>query len=256
MNKLEELIKESNAEVIYKGDLSTAIEVSEHVQKTIQGNSRCFWVIYDFKLINVTAVQASHNKPPLILNSTVAPNPQPYKLMVDSRLGVLVSSNTSNGTKQPKIQVCTLYCGFKFSVCLNATEACCVTGFIFLKVLWSYYWSHYLCFLWHLLNNLIVKLDTLFSWYYLMFNARSWASCFLTLFKKNEGGCLLKAHLCNDTSLFFGLGVLYKIYYAKPSLSEYATGSILILISLSILYLLSCVYNNAMYNMLFTNHFL
>jgi len=69
-------------------------------------------------------VQASQNKPPLILNSTVAPNPQPYKLVVDSRLGVLVSSNSSNGAKQPKIQVCTLYCGFKFSVCLNATEAC------------------------------------------------------------------------------------------------------------------------------------
>lgn len=42
MNKLEELIKESNAEVVYKGDLSTAIEVSEHVQKTIQGNFSSF----------------------------------------------------------------------------------------------------------------------------------------------------------------------------------------------------------------------
>lgn len=61
-------------------------------------------------------MQASQNKPPLILNSSVAPNPQPYKLMVDSRLGVLVGSvspNSSNGSKQPKIQVCIFLGGFK-----------------------------------------------------------------------------------------------------------------------------------------------
>lgn len=36
-SKLDELIKACKGEVIYKGDLTTVIEVSEHVQKTIQG---------------------------------------------------------------------------------------------------------------------------------------------------------------------------------------------------------------------------
>lgn len=35
--KLDELIKGCDGEVVYTGDLTTVIEVAEHVQKTIQG---------------------------------------------------------------------------------------------------------------------------------------------------------------------------------------------------------------------------
>lgn len=73
---------------------------------------------------------------------------------------------------------------FRYVLCIVVLNLVCASmpqkhaGFIFVKVLWWYYWSHYLCFLWHLLNNLVAKLDTLFTWYYLMFNARSWAISF------------------------------------------------------------------------------
>ncbi|KAH1023940.1 uncharacterized protein LOC109543643 isoform X2 [Dendroctonus ponderosae] len=89
--KLDELIKGCDGEVIYTGDLTTVIEVAEHVQKTIQ------------------AVQTSQNKPPIVLNSTVA-NSQPYQLVVDPRIGLIVGSVASNNQTSPKpskIQVTT-----------------------------------------------------------------------------------------------------------------------------------------------------
>ncbi|XP_066251450.1 uncharacterized protein row isoform X3 [Euwallacea similis] len=76
-DKLDELLKECKGEIVFKGDLTTVIEVEEHVQKTIQ------------------AVQASQNQPPIVLNSSVAT--PAYHLVVDCR-------QLGTAGKQPKIQ--------------------------------------------------------------------------------------------------------------------------------------------------------
>ncbi|XP_050306682.1 uncharacterized protein LOC126743575 [Anthonomus grandis grandis] len=83
-NKLDELIKSCKGEVIFKGELTTIIEVSEHVHKTIQ------------------AVKASQNTPPpppIVINSMVA-SPQPGYQVLGYQM-----ANPTNQTKISKIQV-------------------------------------------------------------------------------------------------------------------------------------------------------
>ncbi|XP_076270837.1 uncharacterized protein LOC143202853 isoform X2 [Rhynchophorus ferrugineus] len=83
--KLDELIRECKGEVVEKGDLTTIVEVSEHVQKTIQ------------------AVQASNNKPPIVLNSTVPTQQPSYQIVMDSRLGLVLGSSSSPQTPSNKV---------------------------------------------------------------------------------------------------------------------------------------------------------
>ncbi|XP_030752468.1 uncharacterized protein LOC115879678 isoform X2 [Sitophilus oryzae] len=83
--KLDELVKACKGEVVHKGDLTTVIEVSENVQKTIH------------------AVQASNNKQPnIILNSSIA-NPQSgYQLVMDPRLGLVLGMGQQPAQTPPK----------------------------------------------------------------------------------------------------------------------------------------------------------
>lgn len=172
MNKLEELIKESNAEVVYKGDLSTAIEVSEHVQKTIQGNFRCFLNFY-WLFINVFQLYKLHkiNHPwfltvllPRILNlinwwltpDWVFWSPQTLQMVLNNlKFRYVFFMVVLNSVIVSQCHRSMLYNMFYF-FCKDT--------------LMMLYWSHYLCFLWHLLNIVFVNLDKLFSWDYLMFN--------------------------------------------------------------------------------------
>lgn len=73
--------------------------------------SRCLlsWIWLIIRLLSIlillSAVQTSQNKPPIVLNSTVA-NPQPYQLVVDPRIGLIVGSVASQASPKPsKIQV-------------------------------------------------------------------------------------------------------------------------------------------------------
>ncbi|CAG9771175.1 unnamed protein product [Ceutorhynchus assimilis] len=91
--KLEELVEGCKGEVIYKGELTSIIEVGEEVQKAIK------------------MVQESWNKPPIVINQPVAPPPNNYQMPIDSRIGVILSPSSSSANtpppKLPKIHVAT-----------------------------------------------------------------------------------------------------------------------------------------------------